>query len=303
MRLAVLGSGSKGNALLVECGSTRVLVDCGFGAKELLQRLAQIDVTPQSITALVVTHGHSDHAKGAHAFAAAFAKRTYATAATQTYGARSGGLANHVPVVATEPFQIGTLHFMPIALPHDAPGTIALRVDNGHSALGICTDLGHPDFSQVDQLGKCHTLYLEFNHDEDMLRHGPYPAWLKRRVASPQGHLSNCQAAYLLKKLHGSELKQVILAHLSEVNNTPALAMRAAIQALGNTSVDVQVADQGRASPYWSLPAAPASSPLPASPAAPPAYSLIDVAARRQGKPAVGIAARRQMQLFGGGTS
>lgn len=244
MRFAVLGSGSKGNALVVQGGGATVLVDAGFSPRELKRRLQALDVELTELRALLVTHGHSDHIKGARALAGALGIPTWATDATRRFCARFGALHNHAPIPAGGAFSVEGLRVQALPTSHDAPGSVCFLVDDGDERLGVCTDLGEADATIADGLASCQALLLELNHDPEMLRTGPYPAHLKRRIASARGHLSNAQGAALLAAARRPHLTRVLLAHLSEVNNTPALALAAARPVMDGADVEVACAPQ-----------------------------------------------------------
>mgnify|MGYP001553585909 CR=1 FL=1 len=246
MRFAVLGSGSKGNALVVESGATRVLVDCGYSPRELKSRLQYLHLDVRDIDAVLLTHGHGDHMKGAKQFAGALGIATYATEETKRFCAGFGGLRNHVPIAAGRTFRVGDVDVHPVATPHDAPGSVCFVVDDGHERVGVCTDLGMPTDRVAEALGSCDSLLLEHNHDVDMLERGPYSASLKRRILSTRGHLSNVDGAKLLAMaLETSRtLTRVILGHLSEVNNTPTLALAAARAVVDGAPIELSIAPQ-----------------------------------------------------------
>lgn len=256
MRFVVLGSGSKGNALIVEGGGVTLLVDCGFTPKALRARMQMVGLELNQIDALLVTHGHGDHTKGAGRLAGPMRLRTYATLPTTKYLARAGGLSNFVEITPGEPFFVGGLEVMPFATPHDAPGSVGFVIREGEDAVGICTDLGHPAPEVGRALHGCSLLYIELNHDLDMLRLGPYPPVLKRRVASDRGHLSNEQGAELLRMASSDALQVVLLAHLSETNNTPALALAAAARVVDEDQIVLEVAPQHEPSRWFAVGAA-----------------------------------------------
>lgn len=275
MRFAVLGSGSKGNALVVEGGGRRVLVDCGYGPREIKRRLEHLDVDIRGIDALLITHGHGDHIKGAKQIAGTLGIPTHATELTKRFCSGFGGLRNVVPIAPGRRFEIGGLSVLPVATPHDAPGSVCFVVDDGEDRLGVCTDLGEATDDVAAALGTCDALVLELNHDREMLKNGPYSAALKRRIASPRGHLSNDDGARLLARAHHRGLTRVLLAHLSEVNNTPELALRAARPAIDGSDVELAIAPQhhptgwlkarrARPRPTGELPAPPSASVVPA---------------------------------------
>jgi phosphoribosyl 1,2-cyclic phosphodiesterase len=316
LRFAVLGSGSKGNATVVRGGGKTILVDCGYSAREMRRRLAPLDVELSEVDALFITHGHGDHIKGVKAVASAMKKVVYATEGTHLFAHRSGGMPNLSPIVSGQVIELGGLSVRAFGTPHDAPGSLGFTVDDGRDKLGICSDLGKSTDAVEEALSRCHGLILEFNHDPDMLRNGPYPERLKRRVASDVGHLSNGQAAQILHRVRGPRLTRVLLAHLSEVNNTPNLALAAARQVLGkeaDESIEVAVAPQHHPTGWLRVrrrgavvPDAERHAGNAANENVPgPRKTLIDPAARRKPEhPAVvttqSVAVRRQLSLFGG---
>lgn len=242
MRFASLGSGSAGNGLVVEAGTTRVLVDCGFPVEETERRLARIGLAPADVTAIVVTHEHGDHADGVLPFA-----RRHGVPVWMTHGT-----ARAVPGAASaacrfdshSPFAIGALEVRPFPVPHDAREPAQLVLTDGASRLGILTDIGTPTRHVHAMLSGCEALVLECNHDPAMLAAGPYPGWLKARIGGPFGHLANEATAGLLASLDRSRLRHVVAAHLSETNNRPALATAALAGALGCAPSEIVVARQ-----------------------------------------------------------
>lgn len=243
IRFASLGSGSKGNALLVECGGTRVLVDCGFGPRELAARLARLGLGAGQVDAVLVTHEHADHVGGVARCAARFGWTVYASHGTV---AASGQLAelgarrfdSHAP------FALDDLEIHPFPVPHDAREPTQFVFSDGARRLGVLTDAGTVTPHIIAMLAECAALVLECNHDAEMLRNGRYPPPLKRRIAGGFGHLDNAQAAGLLRSVGGGRLRHVIAAHLSEENNTPELARAALAEALGCGTDWIGVASQ-----------------------------------------------------------
>jgi phosphoribosyl 1,2-cyclic phosphodiesterase len=244
MRFAVIGSGSKGNALVVQGGGTTILIDCGFAPRELRRRMQSLDLQLGDIKAILLTHGHGDHTKGAKQVAGTFRIPTYASEGTKRFCMGWGGLRNHVVVNAGEPFAIAGLTIRPTATPHDAPGSVCYVVDDGEERFGIATDLGAPCERVASALSSCDALVVEHNHDADMLRTGPYTAHLKRRIAGPRGHLSNDDGTRLLAMAKRPHLTRVLLGHLSEVNNTPALAMESARKIIDGADIELACAPQ-----------------------------------------------------------
>lgn len=243
IRFASLGSGSKGNALLVEAGRTRVLVDCGFSAREAGFRLERLGVAPESVSAVLVTHEHGDHVGGVAAGAARFgwavlASHGTAAAARQLSDCHVQRFDSHAV------FALGDLEIHPYPVPHDAREPTQFVFSDGALSLGVLTDAGCVTPHIVAMLTECAALVLECNHDADMLAQGRYPAQLKRRIAGTYGHLDNRAAADLLRAIGGQGLQHVVAAHLSEENNRPDLARTALAEALGCTSGWIGVADQ-----------------------------------------------------------
>lgn len=243
IRFACLGSGSKGNALLVESGATRVLVDCGFGPRETAARLGRLAVAPETIAAVLVTHEHADHVGGVAACAARFgwtvhASHGTAAAARQLAGTPVRRFDSHAG------FGIGDLEIRPYPVPHDAREPTQFVFSDGARQLGVLTDAGTITPHIVAMLAGCAALVLECNHDAEMLANGRYPPSLKQRIAGGFGHLENGAAADLLRTMDGGSLRHVIAAHLSEENNTPQRARTALAAALGCTADWIGVADQ-----------------------------------------------------------
>lgn len=244
MRFASLGSGSRGNSLLVESGNTRILIDAGFGPRETLRRLARLGMQPDDIDAILVTHEHTDHVGGAFACAVRFGWTVTMTPGTH---AACHGHASGVGISLIDghhPFALGDLSIQPFPVPHDAREPVQYVVGDGALRLGVLTDAGHVTPHMVAMLDQCDALVLECNHDSAMLANGNYPYPLKQRIAGSQGHLDNSAAASLLARIDGSRLRHVIAAHLSEQNNTPQLARTALCRALNCDSGWIGVASQ-----------------------------------------------------------
>ncbi len=204
MRFASLGSGSKGNATLVQGGETVVLVDCGFSIRETTRRLERFGLTPDQLDAILVTHEHSDHCSGVAALSRKFDIPVYMTHGTQSSG-RCDNCFQTLNFTFTQNFTVGALEVEAVAVPHDAKEPSQYRFFCGGKSLGVLTDLGSVTPHVVERYRSCDALMLELNHDEEMLRRGVYPHHLKRRVGGDWGHLNNAQAASLLE-----EIKRVI---------------------------------------------------------------------------------------------
>lgn len=245
MRFGCLGSGSKGNAWLVEAGDTRILIDCGFGPRETARRLARLGVDLASLSAILITHEHSDHARGA----AALAERARCPV-WLTHGSRTVLAAQDAAPLSTrilgghEHFAVGDLEITPYPVPHDAREPVQFVFSDGAHRFGLLTDAGHVTAHMEAMLTDCDALALECNHDLDMLAAGGYPAALKRRILGRYGHLDNAAAAALLGRIAGPRLRHVVAAHLSAENNMPALARAALAGALGCSEDWIGVADQ-----------------------------------------------------------
>jgi len=235
LKIAVLGSGSSGNATLVEAGKTRVLVDAGFSARDLARRLDRVGLEPEAIDAIVVTHDHGDHTKGMGVYARRHGTPLYLTERTRDACARL--LRGSERIVSYRPgraFTIGDLRVEPFLTVHDAadPVGVALVDESTGHRLGVATDLGRPTTQIRHALEACDLLVLEANHDEVMLRTSAYPWAVKRRIASSHGHLSNQAAARLAVELLHPRLAGIVLAHLSNECNRPELALKAVGEAL-----------------------------------------------------------------------
>jgi phosphoribosyl 1,2-cyclic phosphodiesterase len=245
MRFASLGSGSRGNGTLVECKNTCVMIDCGFSVRETVMRLARLGKSPADLSAVIVTHEHSDHIGGVARFA-----RRHHVPVWMTMGTRVNSEASELPELrffsSHETFALGDLEVHPFPIPHDAREPAQFVFHDGRVRLGLLTDAGAITPHIEEMLSGCDALFLECNHDPHMLATGPYPPPLQARVGGRFGHLSNPQAAGLLSKLECGRLQHVVGAHLSEKNNTPALARAALSAVLGCAAEWIGIADQER---------------------------------------------------------
>ncbi|HFD79831.1 MAG TPA: MBL fold metallo-hydrolase [Gammaproteobacteria bacterium] len=243
MRFASLGSGSRGNGTLVEAGATRLLVDCGFSCRETERRLARLALQPADLSAILVTHEHSDHIAGVARFSRRHGTPVWMTAGTEAVH-KGGELGEWRCFHAHESFVIDGLEVHPYPVPHDAREPCQFVFTDGDRRLGLLTDAGSVSAHMVDALQGLDALFLECNHDPAMLAAGPYPPVLKQRVAGRFGHLSNAQAAELLARIDSSALQHLVAGHLSEKNNHPELAQAALARVLGCAPTDIVVAGQ-----------------------------------------------------------
>lgn len=245
MRFALLGSGSRGNATLVEEGNTCLLVDCGFSVREVARRMARLGTSPERLSAILVTHEHNDHLAGVGALARKYRIPVWLTAGTEVAGKkRLGELPQREVLNCHSDFVIDDLVLHPFPVPHDAREPCQFVFSNGDKRLGLLTDTGRSTRHIERQLDACDALILESNHDPLMLANGPYPPALQARVGGGLGHLSNGQAAEILQRIDSASLQHLVAAHLSEKNNRPELAVDALSAALGCEREWITLADQ-----------------------------------------------------------
>jgi phosphoribosyl 1,2-cyclic phosphodiesterase len=218
LRFASLGSGSRGNGTVVGVGDVHVLIDCGFPLRETERRLAELGLTPGDLTAILVTHEHSDHSAGVAALARRHGVPVFATWGTFGSG-RIDGLPQRQIIETDARLAFGALEVCSVVVPHDAREPCQFVLAAGGCRLGVLTDLGSITPHVVEQYRGCDALMLECNHDLAMLQGGSYPPSLKRRIAGDFGHLSNRQAAAFLD-CEGVLPRQLVIAHISEQNNS-----------------------------------------------------------------------------------
>ncbi len=224
LQIAALGSGSRGNAFVVRAQGTTILVDCGFSAQETTRRLQLIDCDPHQLSAIFVTHEHQDHSGGVGVVSRRYALPVWATGGTSRQS-RWGAVAQFNRVSAGSVVQVGALTIESFQLVHDASEPVQFIVGHGDRRIGILTDTGTLNAEAMQMAHRCDGLVLEANHDAGMLRDGPYPPSLKRRVGGQYGHLSNSQARAVLASLTPGRLQWIAAAHLSEQNNKPELVV------------------------------------------------------------------------------
>jgi len=254
VRISVLASGSGGNCVYVESGGSALLVDCGLTVPGLRRRLAEAGGALERVVGVLLTHDHGDHVGSSVALARKLSVPIHATEGTLSILARlPEGLAH--PLRAGGRVQLGPFEVLPFATPHDGIESVGYRVEAGGCAAGVATDLGYVSNAVVEALRGVQFLLAEFNHDPQLLREGPYPEGLKRRIAGGRGHLSNEQGAELVALLMHPGLSHLVLAHLSETNNTPGHALRAWERRNGASppGLRVHVAQQRQPSPMWDL--------------------------------------------------
>lgn len=222
MRFASLGSGSSGNATVVAAGDTHVLIDCGFSLREAGKRLARLGLDVRGISAILVTHEHTDHSKGVASFAERLGTPVYMTQGTRRVLRGWDDKLGYNPIEAGSVFRLGELQVAAVPVPHDAGEPVQFVFRHNGLKLGVLTDLGSLTPRVIQAYDGCHGLLLEANYDPDLLASGPYPYFLQRRISGRLGHLSNEQAVELLLRLDTSQLRQLVMGHLSRKNNTLA---------------------------------------------------------------------------------
>jgi phosphoribosyl 1,2-cyclic phosphodiesterase len=257
MRFASLGSGSQGNALVVEVARTCLMLDCGFSLRETVSRLARVGLEPSDLRGIIVTHEHADHGEGVFAFARRFAVPVWLTHGTlvalrETLADADEECSFNL-IDSQCSFPVDDLLVQPFTVPHDAREPVQYVLSDGASRLGVLTDTGCSTAHIESNLSGCDALVLECNYDSNMLASGPYPAALKMRIASRLGHLDNRTSGEILAALDRSRLKHVIAAHLSQTNNTPDLARAALAEALHCEPRWISVATQDDGLPWRDL--------------------------------------------------
>jgi phosphoribosyl 1,2-cyclic phosphodiesterase len=233
MEFSVLGSGSRGNSVYIETGKTSILIDCGFSGKEITARLKAVGKDIETLDAIFVTHEHNDHIGGVGVLSRRCRIPVFANSATfRAGGNRLGKLFKSCEFAAGDRVEFQDLEVRSFSISHDTADPVGFVIGDGSARLGYCTDTGKISILMKQRLQGLNGLILEFNHDLDMLAQGPYPLALQQRVKSSQGHLANKDAAALLKEILHNGLSYMVLAHLSEINNLPQLALQEALKAV-----------------------------------------------------------------------
>lgn len=248
-----LASGSKGNSLFVSCRNSAVLIDAGLSGVEVERRLKSINVDPQDLTAIIITHEHSDHVRGAGVLSRRFNTPVHMT--EKTWQACKGlGKIDHLNFFECgTSFQLDEILVRSFSISHDATDPIGFTMEHNNQKIGIATDLGIATSLVKEHLKDSDVLYIEANHDPEMLRDGSYPWFLKQRVKGRRGHLSNFETGTLVSELMSSRLKHVILAHLSEENNCPDIAAKEVAKSLNGSGIRLHVAGPQKAGTFIEL--------------------------------------------------
>jgi phosphoribosyl 1,2-cyclic phosphodiesterase len=249
LSVCVLGSGSRGNAIYVSDGVTAVLVDAGFSARDIDRRMRSRDLDPARLNAILVTHEHTDHVRGIERLVRRHRLPVYLTAGTHQEAVPLRSLPEIYPIACGSEFRINTLAIRPFSVAHDARDPAGFTIGSNGLRIGIATDLGHATAMVREHLRGCHMLIVEANHDPEMLMNGPYPWFLKQRIRSRTGHLSNQESCQLLADVLHRGLEEVVLAHLSETNNTPLKALTEIATILAGTPIRLRAASQGVPTP------------------------------------------------------
>jgi phosphoribosyl 1,2-cyclic phosphodiesterase len=241
MRVCVLGSGSSGNCTFVERGSTRVLIDAGLRAKEIVERLTAIGVDASTLSAIFISHEHHDHIQGAGPLSRKFKAPVYISPRALEHASFALQHVPHYDLCADTPIQVGSLTVTPFRTPHDSIDPLAFALRAGQSRVCVVTDVGYIPESVRERIRNTDLLVIESNHDIEMLRTGPYPWNLKQRVMGNYGHLSNEALAFFFSEYFDGTQRKVMLTHLSRQNNHPQIAYVSATRALERKCKDADL--------------------------------------------------------------
>ena len=253
LAVCTLVSGSKGNSTYVSDGTTSILIDAGLSGSEIQRRLNSRNLTAEHLDAIVVSHEHSDHIKAVGVLSRRFGLPVYINRNAQNILMQLGRIEQLRMFECGTTFPINKLMIHPFSISHDAADPVGFTIGQNGTKIGIATDLGIVTSMVKEHLKSCSLLILESNHDPDMLANGPYPWPLKQRIKSRTGHLSNVDSKNLLQELQHDKLEHVILAHLSETNNTPRKAYEEAAKVLARSKTRLTVAEQGVCGPILYL--------------------------------------------------
>lgn len=248
MKICSLASGSRGNSLFVESEHSRILIDAGLSASQIKERLNFIKVDPTSIEGIVITHIHRDHINGANAFSRQFNIPIYGH--PDTLDELTFIFSRNKRITPwTGPFSIADLDLEPFRVSHDAIPTVGYLITNQNKKMVICTDLGIITPEVEQHVKQAQFIILESNHDPEMLMNGPYPWELKERISSRLGHLSNHDTGVFLKNILHGNIQKILLAHLSEENNSPEMARQTVLEYLGSqVETTLEVIEQRKVS-------------------------------------------------------
>jgi len=252
LEVASLGSGSAGNATLVRTENTTLLVDCGFTLKETLKRMASLGVSPSDLTAVLISHEHSDHIKGIGPLSRKFGVPIYLTHGTFRR-LKDNRLLAYELFHAHAPFTLGDIEVDPFPTPHDAAESCQFVLRNNQVSFAVATDMGICPPHVLSKLSGVNGMLIECNYDEDMLRNGPYPPSLQHRIRGQFGHLGNVQAGPVVRAIDHPALQTILLGHLSEKNNTESCARDAVLASITRNPERVEVLKQHAASQWYAI--------------------------------------------------
>lgn len=252
LEVASLGSGSSGNATLVRSKTTTLLIDCGFTLKESLKRMASLGVAPSDLTAVLISHEHSDHVKGIGPLSRKFGVPIHLTHGTYRR-LRDNRLIAYELFHAHAPFTLGDIEIDPFPTPHDAAESCQFVLRHNSVSFVVATDMGVCTPFILKKLAGVNGVLIECNYDDDMLRNGPYPPSLQHRIRGNFGHLGNVQAGPVLRAIDHPKLNRILLGHLSEKNNTEDCARDAVLASLPQAADRVTVLKQHAASPWFGI--------------------------------------------------
>jgi phosphoribosyl 1,2-cyclic phosphodiesterase len=253
MQICSLASGSRGNSILIESNDSRILIDAGLSALKIKNALMTLRIEPNSVDAIVITHAHRDHVNGAGVFSNQFKIPVWGH--PDTLDRLSYLFSRNQNVKPwTGSFKIKDMNLKPFAVSHDAIPTVGYKIQSNSKTIVICTDIGMITSGVENNLKEADLLVIESNHDPDMLRNGPYPLELKNRISSNVGHLSNYDTGALLKRILNHKMEQILLAHLSEENNSPDLAKKTVLEFIGSQFEDqIAIIEQQKMSPIFQI--------------------------------------------------